>query len=51
MWLSLAARLVLPLPAIVRRIHVEGAELERVLGDAFAATRPSRRLIGPRARG
>jgi protein-S-isoprenylcysteine O-methyltransferase Ste14 len=24
-----------PLPAIVRRIHVEEAELERVLGDAY----------------
>jgi protein-S-isoprenylcysteine O-methyltransferase Ste14 len=34
-WLSLAACLVLPLPAFVRRIHVEEAELDRVLGDAY----------------
>ena len=34
-WLSLAACLALPLPAIVRRIHVEEAELNRVLGDAY----------------
>jgi protein-S-isoprenylcysteine O-methyltransferase Ste14 len=33
-WLSLAACLVLPLPALVRRIHVEEAELSLVLGDA-----------------
>ena len=31
-WLSLAACVVLPLPAIVWRIHVEEAELNRVLG-------------------
>jgi protein-S-isoprenylcysteine O-methyltransferase Ste14 len=34
-WLSLAARLVVPLPALVRRINVEEAELERVLGEAY----------------
>ena len=34
-WLSLAVCLVLPLPSLVRRIHVEEAELERVLGDAY----------------
>ena len=34
-WLSLAVCLVLPLPSVVRRIHVEEAELERVLGDAY----------------
>jgi protein-S-isoprenylcysteine O-methyltransferase Ste14 len=33
-WLSLAA-VLLVLPAFVRRIHVEEAELERVLGDAY----------------
>jgi protein-S-isoprenylcysteine O-methyltransferase Ste14 len=33
-WLSAAACLVLPLPAIAWRIHVEEAELGRVLGDA-----------------
>jgi hypothetical protein len=33
-WLSLAAALLL-LPALVRRIRVEEAELDRVLGDAY----------------
>ena len=36
-WLSLAACLVLPLPALAWRIHVEEAELSRVLGDAYRA--------------
>jgi protein-S-isoprenylcysteine O-methyltransferase Ste14 len=34
-WLSLAACLIVPLPAIVRRIQVEEAELNRVIGDAY----------------
>jgi protein-S-isoprenylcysteine O-methyltransferase Ste14 len=34
-WLSLVACCVVPVPAIVRRIHVEEAELERVLGDPY----------------
>lgn len=34
-WLSFAGCVVLPLPAIVRRIDVEEAELDRVLGDAY----------------
>ena len=34
-WLSLAACLVVPLPAIARRIEVEEDELNRVLGDAY----------------
>jgi protein-S-isoprenylcysteine O-methyltransferase Ste14 len=34
-WMSLAVCLVLPLPGLVRRIHVEEAELNRVLGDAY----------------
>ena len=33
-WLSLIACLALPLPALVRRIRVEEAALNRVLGDA-----------------
>ena len=45
-WLSLAAALALPLPAIVRRIHVEEAELNRVLGDAYGTYQAkSARLI------
>jgi protein-S-isoprenylcysteine O-methyltransferase Ste14/anti-anti-sigma regulatory factor len=38
-WLSLAACLALPLPALVRRIQVEEAELTRVLGDAYRTYR------------
>jgi protein-S-isoprenylcysteine O-methyltransferase Ste14 len=34
-WLALIACLTLPLPAVVRRIDVEEAELSRVLGDAY----------------
>jgi protein-S-isoprenylcysteine O-methyltransferase Ste14 len=47
-WLSLAACLVLPLPAIVRRIHVEEAELERVLGDAYRGYASGRARLIPR---
>jgi protein-S-isoprenylcysteine O-methyltransferase Ste14 len=36
-WLSVAIGLLLPLPALVRRIRVEEAELNRVLGDAYHA--------------
>jgi protein-S-isoprenylcysteine O-methyltransferase Ste14 len=38
-WLSLAVCLLLPLPSVLWRIHVEEAELERVLGDAYGAYR------------
>jgi protein-S-isoprenylcysteine O-methyltransferase Ste14 len=34
-WWSLAAGLLIPLPAILYRIHVEEAELTRVLGPAY----------------
>jgi protein-S-isoprenylcysteine O-methyltransferase Ste14 len=45
-WLSLVACCVVPLPAIVRRIHVEEAELERVLGDAYRGyERTTARLV------
>jgi protein-S-isoprenylcysteine O-methyltransferase Ste14 len=36
-WLSVVACLALPLPAFAWRIHVEEAELRRVLGDAYRA--------------
>jgi len=36
-WLSMAACLVLPPLAIVRRIRIEEAELERVLGEPYLA--------------
>jgi protein-S-isoprenylcysteine O-methyltransferase Ste14 len=47
-WLSLAACLVLPLPAIVRRIRVEEAELDRVLGDAYRSYRTTTARLIPR---
>ena len=34
-WVSLAVCVVLLLPALVRRIHVEEAELDHVLGEAY----------------
>jgi protein-S-isoprenylcysteine O-methyltransferase Ste14 len=47
-WLSVAACLVLPVPALAWRIHVEEAELSRVLGDAYRAyqTRTARLIPG-----
>jgi protein-S-isoprenylcysteine O-methyltransferase Ste14 len=45
-WLALAVFLVLPLPALLWRIHVEEAELTSVLGDPYRAYQArSRRLI------
>ena len=46
-WLSAAACLVLPLPALAWRIHVEEAELSRVLGDAYRAYRTSTARLIP----
>ena len=47
-WLSAAACLALPLPALAWRIHVEEAELSRMLGDAYRAyqTRTARLIPG-----
>lgn len=47
-WLSFAACLVLPVPAIVWRIRVEEAELERVLGDAYRGYASGRARLVPR---
>jgi protein-S-isoprenylcysteine O-methyltransferase Ste14 len=45
-WLALAICAVLPLPALLRRIHVEEAELTRVLGDRYRAYQAeTKRLI------
>jgi protein-S-isoprenylcysteine O-methyltransferase Ste14 len=45
-WLALAACLALPLPAVLRRIHVEEAELTRVLGEPYLGYRTrTKRLI------
>ena len=47
-WLSLAVCLIVPLPAIVWRIRVEEAELERVLGDAYRSYASGRARLVPR---
>ena len=47
-WLSLAACVVLPLPAIAWRIHVEEAELNRVLGQAYRTYQSDRARLIPR---
>jgi protein-S-isoprenylcysteine O-methyltransferase Ste14 len=45
-WLALAVCVALPLPALLRRIHVEEAELTRVLGEPYRAYRTrTKRLI------
>jgi protein-S-isoprenylcysteine O-methyltransferase Ste14 len=45
-WLALAICTVLPLPAVLRRIHVEEAELADVLGDRYRAYQAqTKRLI------
>ena len=46
-WLSLTACVVLPLPAIVWRIHVEEAELNRVLGEAYRTYQSDRARLIP----
>ena len=47
-WLSLAACVLLPLPAIVWRIRVEEAELNRVLGHAYRTYQSDRARLIPR---
>ena len=47
-WLSLAACVVVPLPALVRRIHIEEAELNRVLGDAYRSYASDKARLIPR---
>jgi protein-S-isoprenylcysteine O-methyltransferase Ste14 len=45
-WLAVAICAVLPLPALLRRIHVEEAELAGVLGDRYRAYQAhTKRLI------
>ena len=46
-WASLAACVLLLLPALIRRIHVEEAELDHVLGDAYRSyqSKTTARLI------
>ena len=40
-WVSLAICVLLLLPALVRRMHVEEAELDHVLGDAYRSYQSS----------
>ena len=45
-WLALAVCAMLPLPAVLRRIRVEEAELTSVLGDSYRAYQAqTKRLI------
>jgi protein-S-isoprenylcysteine O-methyltransferase Ste14 len=45
-WLALVACVVLPLPALLRRIRVEEAEMVRVLGDPYSTyQRRTKRLV------
>jgi protein-S-isoprenylcysteine O-methyltransferase Ste14 len=47
-WLALAACVLVPLPAFVWRIHVEEAELEHVLGDAYRSYAIGKARLIPR---
>lgn len=46
-WLALAICLVVPAPAIVRRIQVEEAELNRVLGDPYRTYQTKTKRLVP----
>ena len=47
-WLSLTFCVVLPLPAILWRIHVEEAALNHVLGEAYGTYQSDRARLIPR---
>ncbi|WP_053226304.1 methyltransferase family protein [Solirubrobacter soli] len=47
-WLSFAAAVLIPLPALVWRMRVEEAELNRVLGDAYATYQAGTARLIPR---
>jgi protein-S-isoprenylcysteine O-methyltransferase Ste14 len=47
-WLALAVCAVLPLPALLRRIQVEEAELTGVLGDRYRAYQAQTKRLVPR---
>jgi protein-S-isoprenylcysteine O-methyltransferase Ste14 len=47
-WLAFVVCAVVPLPAVLWRIHVEEAELDRVLGDAYRAYRRRTTRLVPR---
>ena len=46
-WLALAICAMLPLPAPLRRIHVEEAELTGVLGDQYRAYQAQTKRLFP----
>jgi protein-S-isoprenylcysteine O-methyltransferase Ste14 len=46
-WLSLAICLLLPLPAVLRRIQIEEAELATVLGDPYRAYQAQTKRLLP----
>ena len=46
-WLALAVCALLPLPALLRRIQVEEAELTRVLGDPYRAYQARTKRLFP----
>jgi protein-S-isoprenylcysteine O-methyltransferase Ste14 len=47
-WLSFAVCVLLPLPALVRRIHFEELELTRVLGEAYRTYASGRARLIPK---
>jgi protein-S-isoprenylcysteine O-methyltransferase Ste14 len=47
-WLSFAACVALPLPAIVRRIQLEEAELNRTLGEAYSTYESDKARLIPK---
>jgi protein-S-isoprenylcysteine O-methyltransferase Ste14 len=47
-WLALVVCIALPLPAVLRRIHVEEAELTGVLGDRYRAYEAHTKRLIPR---
>jgi protein-S-isoprenylcysteine O-methyltransferase Ste14 len=47
-WLSLAVCVVVPPPALAWRIHVEEAELNRVLGEAYRTYQGTAARLIPR---
>jgi protein-S-isoprenylcysteine O-methyltransferase Ste14 len=46
-WLALAICTVLPLPALLRRIHIEEAELTAVIGDRYRAYQEHTKRLVP----
>jgi protein-S-isoprenylcysteine O-methyltransferase Ste14 len=47
-WLALATCVLVPMPAVLLRIQVEEAELNRVLGDPYRAYQTRTKRLIPR---